>query len=80
MGQYARLISDLKLVKELRQSAGREDIPAEDVEKLVALVNEVADVAGPLLERIPQTFKQYTEHNILHGYAGANRRRPPAVD
>jgi hypothetical protein len=66
MGQHARLITDLKLVKELRRSAGREDIPAEDVEKLVALVNDVADVAGPLLERIPATFKQYTEHNILH--------------
>lgn len=66
MGQYARLISDLKLVKELRKSAGREDISAEDVEKLVALVYEVADTAGPLLERIPATFKQYTEHNILH--------------
>ena len=66
MGDYARLIADLKLVKELKKSAGRDDVPAEEVEKLIALVNHAADVAGPLLERIPATFKQYTEHNILH--------------
>jgi Histidine kinase-, DNA gyrase B-, and HSP90-like ATPase len=66
MGDYAKLIADLKLVKELKKSAGRDDIPAQEIEKLVALVNHVADVAGPLLERIPVTFKQYTEHNILH--------------
>ncbi|MDQ3746796.1 MAG: HD domain-containing protein, partial [Acidobacteriota bacterium] len=66
MGMYARQIADLKLVKELKRSAGRDDILVEDVEKLVALVNDAADVAGPLLERIPVTFKQYTEHNIRH--------------
>jgi hypothetical protein len=66
MGIHAKLISDLKLVKELKRSAGRDDIPEEDSAKLVALVNDAADVAGPLLERIPVTFKQYTEHNIRH--------------
>lgn len=66
MGIYAKLIADRRLVKELKGSAGRDDVPAEEVEKLVAVVNEAADVAGPLLERIPATFKQYTEHNILH--------------
>jgi molecular chaperone HtpG len=66
MGIHAKLISDLKLVKELKRSAGRDDIPEEEVEKLVAMVNDAADVAGPLLERIPATFKQYTEHNIRH--------------
>ena len=66
MGDHAVLISNLKLVKELNKSARRDGISSEDVVKLAALVNDVADIAGPLLERIPATFKQYTEHNIRH--------------
>lgn len=66
MINYASQIANLKLVKELKKSAGREDITATEIEKLVGMVNSAADKAGPLLERIPQTFKQYTDHNIRH--------------
>jgi Histidine kinase-, DNA gyrase B-, and HSP90-like ATPase len=66
MIDYSTQLAELKLVHELKESAGRADIPATEVEKLVALVNRVADIAGPLLELIPQTFKQYTDHNIRH--------------
>jgi hypothetical protein len=66
MINYAKLIAGLKVVKELRNSADRDDIPSTEVDKLVATVNTVADRTGPLLERIPQTFKQYTEHNFGH--------------
>ncbi|HYO90737.1 MAG TPA: hypothetical protein VEQ40_03845, partial [Pyrinomonadaceae bacterium] len=66
MVDYAKLIADLKLVKLLKKSHGRDDIPGSDIDKLAAMVNDAADIAGPLLERIPQTFKQYTDHNIGH--------------
>ena len=65
-GQYAKQLEDLKLLKELAASADRDGIAATDVTKLEALVYEVADIAGPLLNRIPQIFKHYTEHDIGH--------------
>ena len=65
-GQYAKQLEDLKLLKELANSAGRDDISAADVTQLTAMVNEVANTAGPLLSRIPQIFKHYTEHDINH--------------
>lgn len=65
-GQSAKVIEDLKLLKELTNSVGRDDISAADVTKLEAMVYEVADIAGPLLNRIPGIFKHYTEHNIEH--------------
>jgi HD superfamily phosphodiesterase len=66
MVDYSGLIADLKLVTQLKKSAGRDAIHVTEIEKLVAMVNNSADTAGPLLERIPQTFKQYTDHNIGH--------------
>ena len=30
------------------------------------MVLDVADIAGPLLSRVPMTFKQYTEHDLGH--------------
>ncbi|HEX2205850.1 MAG TPA: hypothetical protein VHG91_21225 [Longimicrobium sp.] len=50
----------------LRGSAGRDDVSTSEVEQLVGMVLDVADRIGPLLDRIPLTFKQYTEHNIGH--------------
>jgi hypothetical protein len=66
LGSYADQISKLPLVKLLEKSAGRDEVLETDVRKLHAAVLEAADVAGPLLERIPVTFKQYTEHNLGH--------------
>ncbi|HWW77582.1 MAG TPA: hypothetical protein VNZ44_19420, partial [Pyrinomonadaceae bacterium] len=66
MTDYAAQIADLKLYKELEGSAGRDGTTDADVTQLVAMVNEAAAVAGPLLELIPQTFKQYTSHNLGH--------------
>jgi hypothetical protein len=66
LGSYADQIAKLKLVKLLEKSGGRDDVSETDVKKLHASVLEAADIAGPLLERIPVTFKQYTEHNLGH--------------
>ncbi len=53
-------------MKQLRASIGRNGIGRTDVEKLAVIVNDAADTAGPLLERVPVTFKQYTDHTINH--------------
>jgi hypothetical protein len=66
MGYYADLIRDEKLLREVQRSTGRDDITQTDVDKLEALVWEVADACGLLFDRIPLTFRQYTEHNIRH--------------
>jgi len=63
---YTNQINDLKLYKELKKSARRDDLSSDDITNLVAKINEVTNIAGQLLEQIPQTFKQYTNHNILH--------------
>lgn len=66
MGVYADQIAKLKLVKLLEKSAGRDDVSLTDVQKLHAAVLQAADIVGPLLERVPVTFRQYTEHNLGH--------------
>jgi hypothetical protein len=66
LGAYADQIAKLKLVQLLEKSGGRDDVSETDVTKLHAAVLDAADIAGPLLERIPVTFRQYTEHNIGH--------------
>lgn len=66
MGQYADRIANLELVQQLKRSVGRDDIPATELTRLEAMVFDVADIAGPLLSRIPQTFRQYTEHDLGH--------------
>ena len=66
MGAYADRISKLKLHKELKRSAGRDDLGDTNVDRLVGMIAEVADLVGPVLERIPQTFGQYTKHDIEH--------------
>jgi hypothetical protein len=53
-------------MKQLRKSADRDGITSTDVDELVSIVGKAADRAGPLLERIPVTFKQYTDHNLAH--------------
>ena len=66
MGQYAEVIAGRKLYKTLENSAGRDDIKETDVKSLLGMVAEVADQVGPTLELIPQTFAQYTKHDIHH--------------
>jgi hypothetical protein len=66
MAHYADQISTLPLLKQLRSSRGRDDVSASEVEKLVAMVLDAADILGPLLDRIPLTFRQYTQHDIRH--------------
>lgn len=66
MIDYAAQIADLKLFNELKNSAGRDGMTQTDVTQLVGMVNHAAAVAGPLLALIPQTFRQYTDHDIGH--------------
>jgi hypothetical protein len=66
MAHYADQISTHHLLKQLRASKGRDEISATEVEQLVAMVLDTADIMGPLLDRIPLTFRQYTQHDIRH--------------
>jgi hypothetical protein len=66
MAHYADQISTLPLLKQLRASKGRDDVSTAEVEQLVAMVLDTADAIGPLLERIPLTFQQYTQHDLRH--------------
>ncbi|HEX8693936.1 MAG TPA: hypothetical protein VF746_16050 [Longimicrobium sp.] len=66
MAHYADQIANLPLLNHLRRSAGRDDISKAEVEQLVAMVLGAAETIGPLLKQIPQTFRQYTEHDIQH--------------
>ncbi|HEY0602687.1 MAG TPA: hypothetical protein VGD58_07235, partial [Herpetosiphonaceae bacterium] len=66
MGQYADQIATLELVLQLKKSAGRDNISQTEIDKLDGMVADAADTVGPLLKLIPQTFKQYTEHDIGH--------------
>lgn len=66
MAEFATLISDLLLYRELDLAVDRDGIGATDVVRLKGLVNEVADTAGPAMAQIPVTFRQYTVHDIRH--------------
>jgi hypothetical protein len=66
MIDYAAQIANLRLYTELKDSAGRDGLTDTDVAQLVGMVNHAAAVAGPLLALIPQTFRQYTDHDIGH--------------
>jgi hypothetical protein len=60
LGAYADQVQRLSLFQALsaRQTG--------DAVKLAGMVLDVADIAGPLLSRVPMTFKQYTEHDLGH--------------
>jgi hypothetical protein len=60
LGAYADQIQRLSLFHALSAR------PSGDAVKLAGMVLDVADIAGPLLSRIPMTFKQYTEHDLGH--------------
>ena len=66
MAHYADQIAHLPLLNTLRGSAGRADVSPAEVELLAAMVSDTAETIGPLLARIPLTFRQYTEHDIRH--------------
>lgn len=66
MAHYADQIAHLPLLNTLRESAGRADVSPAEVELLAAMVSDTAETIGPLLARIPLTFRQYTEHDIRH--------------
>ncbi len=82
MTEYANLIASLPLHRELRRSVGREGIDETEVQILVGLVNSVADEVGPLLARIQQIFRHYTNHDLRHSrniIDIAGRIVPPAT-
>ncbi len=66
MAEYADMLLSLKLYQELGRSSGRDAIPSTDVVQLQGIVASVADFIGPALQRIPLTFRQYTEHDFRH--------------
>ncbi|HEU0301371.1 MAG TPA: hypothetical protein VFR37_18075 [Longimicrobium sp.] len=66
MTQYASRLEDLLLFQELLKSSGRDGVSRADVRQLSGMVLGAAEVVGPLLKRIPLTFRQYTDHDIEH--------------
>jgi len=66
MGTFSSLLINKKLFTELGNSIGREGIEQHEVMNLKSMVLDVADSVGPLLERIAETFAQYTDHGIHH--------------
>lgn len=66
MASYAEHIAHLPLLETLRASDGRADITDAEVESLVTMVTGAADAVGSLLDRIPLTFRQYTQHDLRH--------------
>jgi hypothetical protein len=66
LAEFADLISNLPLYQELERAPNRDAIGRANVDRLKALVNEVADTAGPAMAEIPVTFRQYTVHDIRH--------------
>jgi hypothetical protein len=73
MADYAKHFEDLKLWKELGKSTGRDGLDAQDVTALQGLVIDVAELVGPVLQKISATFPQYTAHDILHSRNVADR-------
>ncbi|MBE9566724.1 MAG: hypothetical protein IMF16_08235, partial [Proteobacteria bacterium] len=66
MARYADQIARQPLYEQLKDSAGRDRMSETDVDSLAAIVCQVADRVGPLLDRIAQTFPQYTDHGFTH--------------
>lgn len=66
MEQYAEQVSANKLFKQFDYLIGYEDITQADVVQLKQLVLQIADLVGPYLDRIRETFQQYTEHDLRH--------------
>jgi len=66
MGQYANQVIESKLFKQFDALVSYEDVGEVDITKLKQLVLDTADFVGPHLDRIRDTFKQYTEHDLRH--------------
>ncbi len=66
MGACASRIQSTGLFTELEKSSRRGGIEADEVTQLQGLVLGVADLVGPHLDQIQQTFEQYTQHNLEH--------------
>jgi len=67
MGIYADQVVKLKLYRQLKEYPCKDSsFSSSNITKLESMVIDVADKIGDLLKRIPETFKQYTEHDIRH--------------
>jgi hypothetical protein len=66
MEQYAEQVIASKLFKQFDLLVGYEEVTEADVSKLKQLVLDTADFIGPHLDRIRDTFRHYTEHDLRH--------------
>jgi len=67
MESYEGQVAKLRLYKQLKEyPCENPDFRSSDITELEAMVANVADKIGCLLEDIPKTFKQYTLHDIRH--------------
>lgn len=66
MTEYRDLVQQNALFSEYDKLADFEEISRSDIEVLKGLVLNVAEIAGPHLDRIRSTFVQYTEHDLRH--------------
>lgn len=87
MGKYGEQVAQAKLFGQFDALTGYEGITEADVIILKGLVTTVADQVGPRLDRIRETFPQYTEHDLRHAcnvadlvYCFLPKRRPDAPE
>lgn len=66
MPSYAQQVAATKLYKQFDHLVNVGEVTAEDVEQLKATVLKITDTIGPHLDRIRDTFEQYTEHDLRH--------------
>jgi ribosomal protein L20A (L18A) len=66
MGIYSEQVSRTKLFQQFDALIGYQEATQADVVELKSLVLKVADAIGPHLDRIRDTFWQYTEHDLRH--------------
>jgi hypothetical protein len=66
MGQYADVILENRLFRQFDALVSHEDINEAEIAAMKQLVLQATDFVGPHLDRIRETFKQYTEHDLRH--------------
>jgi hypothetical protein len=66
MSIHQDLVENNDLFREFDKLAGYEHVSPAEISVLMAMVLEVAARIGPHLDRIQNTFQQYTSHDIQH--------------
>ncbi len=66
MNPYTELISNHELFKLFDKLKGIDGITDAEIVQMKGLVLNIAEKVGPKMDNIKLTFKQYTDHSIIH--------------